>query len=89
MSMYHNTANHFQIKRIRIRAGNVRFEGADDHGGVVRLGQLARQLHVVVAQEIRPNCFDLHVSELLPAASVTATAEAEPAITLRVPAHTR
>ncbi len=68
---------------------NVLFEGAvpaNAYDCAVRLGQLARQFHVVVAQEIRPNCFHPHASELLPAASVAATAQAEPATALCVPA---
>ncbi len=66
---------------------HVRFAWPDNHGRVVRLGKLRGQFHVKIAQEERPNCLDLHISEHLSAASVAAATKSEPAISLTIAAR--
>ena len=70
-----------------MRGAGVRFERADNHGGVVGLRQLGGQLHVEVAQEVRPNGLDLDVRKLLSAAPVTSAAESKPSVALAVAAE--
>ena len=65
----------------------LRLERANNHGGVVGLRQLGRQLHVEVAQEVRPNGLDLDVRKLLSAAPVTSAAESKPSVALAVAAE--